>query len=49
MVLNSGRIFISSAESTQPLELIQADNQCCRGLFPGSYTGLNVKLITLSI
>ena len=48
-VLNRGRIFISSAESTQPLELIQTDNECCRGLFPGSYTGLNVKLITLHL
>ena len=34
MVLDRDSIIVSSSESTQPLELIQADNQCCRRLFP---------------
>jgi hypothetical protein len=33
MVLDWGRIIVSSSESTHTLELIQADNQCCE-LFP---------------
>jgi len=49
MVLDRGRVFVYFSESTQPLKLIQVDNRCYRGLFPGVNTGLNVKLITLTI